>query len=227
MARRSKQSVIAERLGIPSEAGEWCWIGTIPHPPADVLRAAGNPPLRPARRPPLAMIGTILGAPFLPLLLLLSLVARAQEAVERSLDSKEEKQRHRAKKQDEKRMDTAVEQRGLDNVFDGDWNGAAGQFLLRWYSHSTHHERLLFAGPDGIVFVAPPKRVSSGRDKHAQVVARLSPDEATLEDPFSGEFETRILLIRFRDGSWLRVDTEESRSELHMYALRRSPADGA
>ncbi|MEU0769132.1 MULTISPECIES: hypothetical protein [Streptomyces] len=146
--------------------------------------------------------------------------------MERSIDSKEEKERHRAKKQDEKRMDAAVEQRGLDNVFDGDWNGAAGQFLLRWYRHSPHHERLLFAGPDGIVLAAPPKRVSSGRDKHAQVVARLSPDEATLEDPFSGEFETRILLIRFRDGSWLRVDTEESRSELHMYALRR-PSPGA
>ncbi|MFJ7122431.1 hypothetical protein ACIQUO_20890 [Streptomyces albogriseolus] len=227
MARRSKQGGIAERLGIHSEAGEWCWIGKIPQPPADVLHAAGNPPLRPARRPPLAMIGTVLGAPFLPLLLLLSLLARAQEAVERSLDSKEEKERHRAKKQDEKRMDAAVEQRGLDNVFDGDWNGAAGQFLLRWYSHSTHHERLLFAGPDGIVFAAPPKRVSSGRDKHAQVVARLSPDEATLEDPFSGEFETRILLIRFRDGSWLRVDTEESRSELHMYALRGPSLGGS
>ncbi len=227
MAHRSKQGAIAERLDIHSEAGEWCWIGKIPQPPADVLQTAGNRPLRPARRPPLAMIGTVLGAPFLPLLLLLSLLARAQEAVERSLDSKEEKERHRAKKQDEKRMDATVEQRGLDNVFDGDWRGAAGQFLLRWYSYSTHHERLLFAGPDGITFAAPPKRVSSGRDKHAQVVARLSSDEATLEDPFSGEFETRILLIRFRDGSWLRVDTEESRSELHVYALRRSPADRA
>ncbi|KEG40726.1 hypothetical protein DJ64_07740 [Streptomyces griseorubens] len=170
----------------------------------------------------MAMIGTILGAPFLPLLFLLSLMARAQEAVERALDSKEEKERHRAKKEDEKRVEAAVEQRGLDNVFDGDWNGAAGKFLLRWYGHSTHHERLLFAGSDGIVFAAPVERVSSGRDKHAQVVARLSPDEATLEDPFSGEFETRILLIRFRDGSWLRVDTEESRSELHMYVLRQA-----
>ncbi|MBT3163935.1 hypothetical protein HTV80_12535 [Streptomyces sp. Vc74B-19] len=154
-------------------------------------------------------------------------MARAQEAVERALDSKEEKERHRAKREDKKRVEAAVERGDLDNVFDGDWNGAAGQFLLRWYNHSTHHERLLFAGSDGIVLAAPPKRVSSGRDKHAQVVARLSPDEATLEDPFSGEFETRILLIRFRDGSWLRVDTEESRSELHMYALRHLSPGGS
>ncbi|MCP9999225.1 hypothetical protein LUX34_32540 [Streptomyces werraensis] len=71
------------------------------------------------------------------------------------------------------------------------------------------------------MFAAPPRRVSLGRDKRAQVVARLSPEEAALEDPFGGEFETRIMLIRFRDGSWLRVDTEEARSELHMYALRK------
>ncbi|NEA93248.1 hypothetical protein G3I22_13075 [Actinospica acidiphila] len=150
------------------------------------------------------------------------LLARAEEAVERFLDTKEEKERHRAKKEDERRRDAAVERRGLDNVFDGDWNGAAGQFLLRWYSHSTHHERLLFAGQDGIVFAAPLRRVSMGRDKRAQVVARLSPEKATLEDPFGGEFETELLLIRFRDGSWLRVDTEEARSELHMHALRNT-----
>ncbi|MER7738194.1 hypothetical protein ABTX34_07610 [Streptomyces sp. NPDC096538] len=220
MTRRSKRSETANRLGVRAEAGEWCWIGEIPQPPADILEAAGNPPTRPARRPPLALAGTVLAAPFLPILWLLMLLARAEEAVERALDSKEEKERHRAKKEDEKRGDAAVEQRGLDNVFDGDWHRAAGQFLLRWYSHSPHHERLLFAGPDGIVLAAPPKRVGVGRDRRAQAVARLSPEEATLEDPFGGELETRIMLIRFRDGSWVRVDTEEARSELHMYALR-------
>ncbi|MEU9551370.1 hypothetical protein AB0D88_20320 [Streptomyces werraensis] len=220
MTRRSKQSETANRLGVRAGAGEWCWIGEIPQPPANILQAAGNPRTRPARRPPLALAGTVLGAPFLPLLGLLMLLARVVEAVERFLDTKEEKERHRARKEDEKRRDAAVERGGLDNVFDGDWNGAAGQFLLRWYGHSTHHERLLFAGPDGIVFAAPPRRVGLGRDKRAQVVARLSPEEAALEDPFGGEFETRIMLIRFRDGSWLRVDTEEACSELHKYALR-------
>ncbi len=220
MTRRSNQSEAADRLGVRAEAGEWCWIGEIPQPPADILQAAGDPRTRPARRPPLALTGRVLAAPFLPILWLLMLLARAEEAVERFLDTKEEKERHQAKKEDDRRRDAAVEQRGLDNVFDGDWNGAAGQFLLRWYSHSTHHERLLFTGQDGLVFAAPPRRVSVGRDKRAQVVARLSPEEATLEDPFGGEFKTEIMLIRFRDGSWLRVDTEEARSELHMHALR-------
>ncbi|MGY1398806.1 hypothetical protein ACW69H_15580 [Streptomyces sp. SS10] len=222
MTRRPKQSEAADRLGVRAEAGAWCWIGEIPRPPADILQAAGDPRTRPARRPPLALTGSVLAVPFLPILWLLMLLARAEEAVERFLDTKEEKERHRAKKEDDRRRDAAVEHRGLDNVFDGDWNGAAGQFLLRWYSHSTHHERLLFAGQDGLVFTAPPRRVSMGRDKRAQVVARLSPEEATLEDPFGGEFETEIMLIRFRDGSWLRVDTEEARSELHMHALRNT-----
>ncbi|WP_203551442.1 hypothetical protein [Actinospica acidiphila] len=222
MTRRSKHRETADRLGVRAEAGEWCWIGEIPQPPADIAQAAGNPRTRPARRPPLTLAGTVLGAPFLPVLWLLMLLARAEQAVERFLDTKEEKERHRARKEEERRRDAAVEQRGLDNVFDGDWKGAAGQFLLHWYSHSTHHERLLFAGQDGLVFAAPPERVGMGRDRRAQAVARLSPEEATLEDPFGGEFETQIMLIRFRDGSWLRVDTEEARSELHMYALRNA-----
>jgi hypothetical protein len=80
---------------------------------------------------------------------------------------------------------------------------------------------MLFATQEGIVLAAPPKRVSVGREKRLQVVARIPASEATLVDPFSGEFETRLLLIRFGDGSWLRVDTEELRSDLHMYVLRQ------
>ncbi|MFD7685266.1 hypothetical protein [Streptomyces sp. NPDC059781] len=158
--------------------------------------------------------------------MLLSLLSDAEEAIKRSLGTKDEKERWQAKKEEDKRRDAAIDQQGLDKVFDGDWHGNAGQFLLRWYGHSTHHQRLLLATPDGIVLAAPPQRVSVGREKHMQVVARLSADEATLVDPFSGEFETRMLLIRFRDGSWLRVDTEELRSELHMYVLRHPSPDG-
>ncbi|CAL9340479.1 hypothetical protein SUDANB60_00258 [Streptomyces sp. enrichment culture] len=51
MTRRSKQSDTANRLGVRAEAGEWCWIGEIPQPPANILQAAGNPRTRPARRP--------------------------------------------------------------------------------------------------------------------------------------------------------------------------------
>lgn len=34
-----------------------------------------------------------------------------------------------------------------------------------------------------------------------------------------------MLLIRFRDGSWLRVDTEELRSDLPMHVLRQPLPD--
>ncbi|MFF5522758.1 hypothetical protein [Streptomyces coeruleorubidus] len=226
MTRRGKQRVVTDRLGIHAEAGEWCTIGKIPQPPADVLQAAGNPPLRPARMRPLGMVGAALGAPFIPIITFFEFLAKIEEAVMRSLDAKDEKERLRAKRDDEKRRrDAIVAQQDLDNVFDGNWHGNAGQFLLRWYSHSTHHERMLLATQEGIVLAAPPKRVSVGREKHMQIVARLPASEATLVDPFSGEFESRILLIRFRDGSWLRVDTEELRSDLHMYVLRQPLPD--
>ncbi|WP_328770946.1 hypothetical protein [Streptomyces sp. NBC_00286] len=225
MTRRGKQRAATDRLGIHSEAGEWCWIDKIPQPPADVLQAAGNPRLRPARLPPLGMIGAVLGAPFMPLIMLLSLLSDAEEAIKRSLGTKEEKERWQAKKEQDKRRDATIAQQGLDKVFDGNWHGNAGQFLLRWYSHSTHHQRLLLATQEGIVLAAPPQRVSVGREKHMQIVAHLPATEATLVDPFSGEFETRMLLIRFRDGSWLRVDTEELRSDLHMYVLRQPLPD--
>lgn len=227
MTSRRKQRPITDRLGIRAEAGEWCWIEKIPQPPADVLQAAGNPRLRPARLPPLGMVGAVLGAPFVPLVMLLSLLSDAEEAVMRSLGSKEEKERWQAKKADDKRRDATVVRQGLDKVFDGNWHGAAGQFLLAWYGHSTHHQRLLLATDEGIVLAAPPKRVSVGREKHMQIVARIPANEASLVDPFFGEFETRMLLIRFRDGSWLRVDTEELRSDLHMYVLRQPLPDGS
>ncbi|MBR8643168.1 hypothetical protein KEF29_37175 [Streptomyces tuirus] len=225
MTRRGKQRVVTDRLGIHAEAGEWCTIDKIPQPPADVLEDADNPRLRPARMPLLGMVGAVLGAPFIPVITFLELLAKIESAVMRSLDTKEEKERWRAKKEDEKRRDATITQQGLDKVFDGNWHGNAGQFLLRWYSHSTHHQRMLLATQEEIVLAAPPQRVSVGREKHMQIVARIPASEATLVDPFSGEFETRTLLIRFRDGSWLRVETEELRSDLHMHVLRQSRTD--
>ncbi|GAA2946603.1 MULTISPECIES: hypothetical protein [Streptomyces] len=225
MTPRSKQRLAMDRLGTQAEAGAWCFIDKIPKPPADVLQAAGNPRIRPAVMPPLGMIGMVLGAPFELLLMLLTLLAEAEEAVKRALDTKEEKEQRRAKKEEDRRRDATITQQGLDKVFDGDWHGDAGQFLLRWYGHSTHHQRMLFATQEGIVLAAPPKRVSVGREKRLQVVARIPASEATLVDPFSGEFETRLLLIRFGDGSWLRVDTEELRSDLHMHLLRQPLPD--
>ncbi|MEU6555659.1 hypothetical protein ABZ915_36235 [Streptomyces sp. NPDC046915] len=225
MTSRGKHRETTQRLDVPVEAGEWCTIGKIPQPPADVLQAAGNPRLRPGRLRPLGMAGAVLAVPFMPLLMLLTLLSNAEGAIKRSLATKDEKERLRGKDDDDRRRDAIIAEQGLDRVFDGNWHGDAGQFLLRWYSHSTHHQRLVLATQDGIVLAAPPQRVTVGREKHMQIVARLPAAEATLVDPFSGEFETRMVLIRFRDGSWLRVETEEPRSDLHTYLLRQPLPD--
>ncbi|MEV5757606.1 hypothetical protein AB0L61_12670 [Streptomyces tendae] len=225
MTSRSEQRVIANRLGVHAEACEWCTIDKVPQPPTDVLETAGNPRLRPGRLRPLGMVGAALAMVFTPLLMLLTLLSEAEEALKRALATKEEKERLRAKDEDDRRRDAITAERGFDQVFDGNWHGSAGRFLLRWYSHSTHHQRLVVVTDDGIVLAAPPQRVTTGREKRMEIVARLPTAEAVLVDPFNGEFDTRMVLIRFRDGSWLRLDTEEPRSSLHTYLLRQPLAD--
>ncbi|NHI07938.1 hypothetical protein STPH2_3302 [Streptomyces sp. KO7888] len=225
MTSRSEQRVMADRLGVHAEACEWCTIDKVPQPPTDVLEAAGSPRLRPGRLRPLGMVGAALAVLFTPLVMLLTLLSNAEEALKRALATKEEKERLRAKDEDDRRRDAITAERGFDQVFDGNWHGSAGRFLLRWYSHSTHHQRLVVATEDGIVLAAPPQRVTTGREKRMQIVTRLPTTEAMPADPFNGEFDTRMVLLRFRDGSWLRLDTEEPRSSLHTYLLRQPLPD--
>lgn len=220
MTSRGDQRVISKRLGIRAEAAGWCAIGKIPDPPADVLQAAGEPRLRPAPKTPLGMLGTAVGVPLLPIAMLLSLLDRLREALFESRGHE-----NRRAREDEKRCEALVAERGLDRTFDGNWNGAAGQFLLRWYGHSPHHQRFVVAAEGETVLAAPPRRVSVGRDKHMEIVARLPAEEAALVDPFQGEFRTQLLLLTFRDGSWIRLTTEEFRSKLHMHALRQPSSD--
>ncbi|MFE0175291.1 hypothetical protein ACFWZ2_23520 [Streptomyces sp. NPDC059002] len=130
------------------------------------------------------------------------------------------------RREDARRRDDAIAAQGYDRTFDGNWQGAAGQFLLRWYTHSSHHQRLAVISRGELVLAAPPRRVATGREKHMEIVARVPAHEAALVDPFNGEFETDLLLLRFRDGSWLRVETETYRSGLHMHLLRQPLAEG-
>ncbi|MFC8129019.1 hypothetical protein [Streptomyces sp. NPDC057302] len=225
MTSRGSQRAISDRLGLQADASAWCTIDQIPQPPAEVLRAAGTPRLRPGRAPALDVLGNVLALPFAPFVMAFVYLARGGKAVERLLAPTSEKQRLRTKHQDEKRRDALAAEQGLDRVFDGNWQAEAGQFLLRWYSHSPHDERLVLVTQGDIVLAAPPRRVSGSREKLMEVVARLSAAEATVVDPFHGEFETKILLLRFRDGSWLRVESETPRSELHMHLIREPLAD--
>lgn len=143
----------------------WCWTDKIPQPPEDVLQAAGNPRLRPAVLPSLGVIDAVLGAPFISLLMLLSLLSDAEEAVKRALGTKEERERWRArKKEEDKHRDAIVARQGLDKVFDGNGHGAAGQSLPRRYGHSPHHQRLLLATREGM---DRPGRSAAARQRGA------------------------------------------------------------
>lgn len=98
-----------------------------------------------------------------------------------------------------------------------------GQFLLRWYGHSSHHQRFVVVAEGRIVLAAPPKRVSVRREDRMRVVAEIPAGTAVIEDPLPSH-DNRKLRIRFMDGSWLMLTTEEQRSELHMHLMRQSRA---
>ncbi|MGW7271766.1 hypothetical protein ACWGH5_14690 [Streptomyces sp. NPDC054864] len=226
MTSRSKQRVIADRLGIKAEAAEWCTLDKIPAPPSEVLQAAGSPRLRPGRMPLLEMLGTVLISPFILIGWLLTPLAGAHESVMRALStSKRDRERSREKHADAKQREAHIIEQGLDHVFDGNWQGAAGQFLLSWYTHSTCDARLVVITQDGIVLAAPPVRAVMDREKRMQVITRLAPDEASLIDPFPYEYETRMLLLSFRDGTWLRIEAGDTHSDLHKYLLRQPAPD--
>ncbi|MFE4697962.1 hypothetical protein ACFRIC_12910 [Streptomyces sp. NPDC056738] len=218
---RSSDRTVRDRLGVVPDAGAWCVIGRIPQPPADVHQAAGAGPLRPAFLRPLGILGAVLVAPLMPIALLFSLLASGEQALQRLLSTKEERDRGRAEDLTIDRRDKAVVEQGLDATFDGDWDKAAGQFLLRWYGHSSHHQRFVALTGNRIVLAAPPKRVSVRREDRMRVVAEIPAGTAVVEDPLP-EYGNRKLRVRFTDGSWLMLTTEEQRSDIHMHLLRRS-----
>ncbi|MGW5654071.1 hypothetical protein [Streptomyces humi] len=214
----STDRTIRNRLGVTPDAAAWCTIGKIPEPPAEVHRATGSAPLRPASIRPLGMLGVALGTPLLYIGKMFGLLAAGEEAIKRMLSTTGEQERHRAAKLNEKRRAEAFVELGLDKAFDGDWNGAAGRLLLQWYSHSSHHERLVALAGNRILLAAPPKRVSIRRDALMQVVAEIPTGEAVLADPLPAfKLKNDRLLLRFKDGSWLTLTTEEWDSELHTY----------
>lgn len=199
-----------------------------PDPPTSGGRSPGGGagPLRPAFLRPLGILGSVLVAPLMPIAMLFSLLASGEEALKRLLSTKEERDRGRADDLATDRRDKAIVEQGLDDTFDGDWDKAAGQFLLRWYGRSSHHQRFVMLAEGRIVLAAPPKRVSVRREDRMRVVAEIPAGTAVIEDPLP-EYDNRKLRVHFTDGSWLMLTTEEQRSELHMYLMRRTRAEGS
>lgn len=150
------------RFGVEADCVAWCRISRIPDPPAEVRKAAGGAPVRPAFIRPLGMLGLALAAVLWPVLVLLGLLASLEDFAEWLLSSKE-RARARARARDAEERKKAIKAHSLDQLFDGDWTAAAGQLLLRWYGHSSHPKRLLALTPDRIVLAAPPSGCPSGR----------------------------------------------------------------
>ncbi|MDN3246223.1 MULTISPECIES: hypothetical protein [unclassified Streptomyces] len=219
----STDRMLHSRLGVTPDAGAWCEIGKIPKPPPDVHRNAGNGALRSGLIRPLRLLALVLASPLLLILGFLLLLASGEEVLKKWLATGEERERLRIEDLDAKRRDTAIVELGLNQTFDGDWNGAAGQFLLRWYGHSSHNKRYVALSEGRILLAAPPKRVSFRAESRMAVVAELPTAEAELEDPLP-EYESTKLLLRFKDGSWIVLTTEEMRSSLHKH-LMRHPAN--
>ncbi|MFD8811188.1 hypothetical protein ACFV23_06805 [Streptomyces sp. NPDC059627] len=226
MDKNSLAGQIQSRLGVPAECAVWCRIGAIPTPPKDVHRAAGGGPLKPALIRPLGMLGMALAGLVSPLILLVFLLSKVADAEEWLKASASERARARTRAREAKEGKATVRVQRLDQVFDGDWNRSAGQLLLRWYGHSSHHNRALALTQDRIILAAPPKRVSVRQEARLRVVADIPATEAVVEDPLAGLHTSHLLRLRFRDGSWLTVATEERSSEVHRHLMRQSKPEG-
>ncbi|WP_260474335.1 hypothetical protein [Streptomyces sp. WAC 04229] len=150
---------------------------------------------------------------------MLALLAALEDWAEQLLSSKD-RAKARAQRREAEEQRRAIAAQALDQPFDGDWTAAAGQFLLRWYGHSSHPKRLLVLTENRIVLAAPPSRVSIRQTERMVVVAEIPASEAQVEDPLIGAHPSDRLRIRFADGSWLTVITEEERSEIHKHLMR-------
>ncbi|WP_030145330.1 hypothetical protein [Streptomyces violaceorubidus] len=212
--------VAKTRLALEADCAAWCRISKIPEPPSEIRKAAGGAPVRPAFIRPLGMLGVALVAVLWPVGALFALLASLEDMAEWLLSSKV-RSRARARALDEEERKKAITAHALDQFFDGDWTATAGQFLLRWYGHSSHPKRLLVLTPDRVVLAAPPKRVSVRQAERMVVVAELPASEARVEDPLLGVHRSDRLRIVFADGSWLTVITDEERSEIHKHLMRR------
>ncbi|WKX70975.1 hypothetical protein [Streptomyces sp. XD-27] len=208
-----------ELLGGRLAAGEWCEIGAIPKPPEGIHEQAGKGPLKPGFIGPGGVLGYILVSPILLFFGFFAAVEVVLEVILYGLTypfrAGKRREAARALEQEQNREESAVASHRLNEVFDGDWNAAAGQLLLHWYGQSSHPKRLVLLAPGRIVIAAPPKRVVTGAVKKMRIVAEMTGEQAVIEDPLHGEGDTGKFRIRFFDGSWLVLTAADMPSDIH------------
>lgn len=217
-----------EKLEPHQVVGEWCKLGPIPQPPPEVHAATGNGRLRPGRVPLGFVLLMVLGTPLWVLVLCYVLLEGALTFLVAAFRPLRNLRRVRSSRQESKAARNAATQNGFDRVFDGDWSGEAGQFLLRYYTLSEHPQRLVALAPGVIGFLGTPERAMFGKGKEMQVLQVLTADQAVIENPPAGVRSTGKFRIRFADGTWvtLQADTPSDIHELLDRELSKGNPEG-
>ncbi|MEV1290233.1 hypothetical protein [Micromonospora sp. NPDC049679] len=182
----------------------WCTVdGRIPRPPRETHRAAGGGRLRPGRPRLLELLVISLALLVLPVMLLQKLARRLMETP----DDRRRRRRAQAARADRgaraTRLRTTWGAVGDEQIFDGDWAGAAGQLLLSWFDRCPNPRRLLVVAPQRIALVGPRQRAAyPARARNFVLIAEFPRGEVELESP-DIDSEPCYLRLRFADGSWL------------------------
>ncbi|MEU6441164.1 hypothetical protein [Streptomyces sp. NPDC047046] len=191
MAKRKVHRRARSLLGEAPRALVWCELpGPIPKPPAEVRRAAGKVRLKGRHHWLLYVLGAVFFVVVVPFMLLDSLdqllkrraTGRARPAT----------------------ADDAPPARAP--FFDGDWDRAAGQLLLRWYGYSPSPRRIVLLSRDAVYLAASPgRRLLPTRAADFTVHSRLAAGEARIEAEAGQPRGFARFRLRFADGSWLEL----------------------
>ncbi|MFF2328080.1 MULTISPECIES: hypothetical protein [unclassified Streptomyces] len=198
MAKRKVHRRARKVLGADPSALVWCSIPrAIPKPPEDVYRAAGKGRLK-ARHHWLVYVGAVV---FCAVLVPVFLIDMLGKRIDRLLAG-----RPRGGGPGRRREAPARDRGPGDGVFDGDWNLAAGQLMLRWFSQSPSPTRLVLVTRDRICVAASPRRrLAATRAGDFEIVAEFGAGEARIEAETGQPRGFAAFRIRFADGSWLEL----------------------
>ncbi|MFI0765214.1 hypothetical protein ACH4TQ_09875 [Streptomyces sp. NPDC021218] len=204
MVTKRVKNKATDLVRLDATVAGWCGLaGPLPGPPAGT-RPAGHVRLRPRRKPWIGFLracGLILISPLLLYAVLEGLPG-----------SRKEYRETKARSADRRRRRALVRAQGLDQPFDGNWDGIAGQLLLDWYAQAPDEERLLVLHRSGVFLLAAPSRGwSPGPAGRLRVVrALLHPYTERVEVPMISGPDLPYVRLRFTDGSWLGLRFLES-----------------
>ncbi|MER0243640.1 hypothetical protein AAHZ94_16800 [Streptomyces sp. HSW2009] len=214
--RTRAAELIAQEPGptrVFAESAAWCRLAAaIPEPPPEARQRAGNPRLRPRRRPVCAGLSALTAVLLTPLL-----IAAALEGWEPTF-TRAERQARRAAREALKSREARARELGLYDAFDGDWSGTAGHTLLSWYEQAPDAARLLVPTSSELVLLAAPSRAwARGRVQCLEVLARIPYATARPDVPHVAGRGVPRCRLTFADGSWLALLVEDDPGQIDAF----------